>query len=71
MSALMIRTGATQALPLELLLSSIPSLPRHVLARLVDRAIEQMDEIDGDPDLEITGEDDEDGADYEQEEAHH
>jgi hypothetical protein len=38
--------------PLDLALSVIPSLPRPVLARLVARAIERLDEIDGDPDAE-------------------
>lgn len=30
----------------------IPSLPRPLLCRLVARAIEHLDEMDGDPDLE-------------------
>lgn len=42
-------------------LSVIPTLPRAVLARLVARAIERLDEIDGDPDLEPNG-DEEDGS---------
>lgn len=45
-------------------LSAIPSLPRPALLRLVDRAIERLDEIDGDPDLEEddpSGQCDEDG----------
>lgn len=33
-------------------LSVIPSLPRPLLCRLVARAIEHLDEMDGDPDLE-------------------
>lgn len=40
------------ALPLEALLSVIPSLPRPILARLTARLIDRLDEIDGDPDLE-------------------
>lgn len=52
------------------LFAAIPSLPRAELARLTERMIDRMDEIDGDPDLERTFEDDEDGYDAEQEEAH-
>lgn len=51
MSALLIRHGAA-ALPLDVLLSMIPSLPRAALDRLTERAIDRMDELDGDPDLE-------------------
>lgn len=36
----------------DVMLSTIPSLPRAVLARLVETMIDRMDEIDGDPDLE-------------------
>ena len=32
--------------------AAIPSLPRAELARLTERMIDRMDEIDGDPDLE-------------------
>jgi hypothetical protein len=52
------------------LLGAIPSLPRAELARLTERLIDRMDEIDGDPDLEHLREDDEDTHDREQEEAH-
>jgi hypothetical protein len=41
--------------PLDLALAVIPSLPRSVLSRLVARAIERLDEIDGDADAEQTG----------------
>lgn len=34
------------------LLAAIPSLPRAELARLTERLIDRMDEMDGDPDLE-------------------
>lgn len=44
--------GRASALPLDMLLAAIPSLPRPLLARLVSRAIDHMDEQDGDPDLE-------------------
>lgn len=52
------------------LFAIIPSLPRAELARLTERMIDRMDEIDGDPDLEDLREDDEDTHDQEQEEAH-
>lgn len=45
--------------------AAIPSLPRAELARLTERMIDRMDEIDGDPDLEDTREDWEDGYDRE------
>jgi len=38
--------------PLDALLSALPSLPRPVLRRIAERAIERLDEIDGDADLE-------------------
>lgn len=53
MTALVISTGGAKALPLDLLLSSIPSLPRHVLDRLVEQAIDRLDELDGDSDFEL------------------
>lgn len=37
---------------LEALLTVIPSLPRPALARLVQKAIDRMDDIDADPDRE-------------------
>ncbi len=52
MTDLHISRGGTRALPLDLLLAAIPSLPRAALNALVDRAIDRMDEDDGDPDLE-------------------
>ena len=76
--------GRASALPLSTALSIIPSLPRPLLARLVERALERLDEIDGDADLELTWpewrangthaalpyatDDDEDGCDSEQDE---
>lgn len=39
-------------LPLDVLLSMLPSLPRPELERLTQRAIDRMDRDDGDPDLE-------------------
>jgi len=47
-------TRAHEPQPLDVLLSTIPSLPRPVLARLTTRLIEHLDEIDGDPDFEQT-----------------
>ena len=52
------------------LFTAIPWLPRAELARLAERMINRMDQIDGDPDLEDLREDDEDTHDREQEEAH-
>jgi hypothetical protein len=39
-------------LPLHIALSVIPSLPRPLLSRLVERAMERLDEMDGEPDRE-------------------
>lgn len=47
------------------ILAAIPSIPRSCLARLTERMIDRMDEIDGDPDLEDTREDWEDDHDRE------
>lgn len=46
------RTPMVKAAPLDMLLASVPSLPRPILARLAARMIERLDELDGDPDLE-------------------
>ena len=48
------------------LFAVIPSLPRAELARLTERMIDRMDELDGDPDLEDLHEDDEDTHDLEE-----
>jgi hypothetical protein len=58
--------GRASALPLSAALAIIPSLPRPLLSRLVARAIERLDEIDGDPDLE-PDDPGEDNGDAEQE----
>lgn len=52
MSAAAVRREAATALPLDVLLSAIPSLPRKVLARLTARLIDRLDELDPDPDAE-------------------
>lgn len=52
------------------LFAAIPSLPRAELARLTERMIDRMDQIDGDADLEDLREGDEDTHDQEREEAH-
>lgn len=44
-----------EAAPLDVVLSAIPSLPRALLARLVERAIECLDEMEPDPDVELNG----------------
>lgn len=64
MTALHITTVGARALPIDLLLSAIPSLPRQLLDRLVERAIDRIDELDGEPDLE---DDDPAGANCEDE----
>jgi hypothetical protein len=46
------RAPARTAAPLDVLLASVPSLPRALLSRLTARMIERMDELDGDPDVE-------------------
>jgi hypothetical protein len=55
------RASAYGATPLDVLLASVPSLPRALLSRLTARMIERMDELDGDPELE---DDDPAGADH-------
>lgn len=55
MASLPINPGRASALPLDLLLSAIPSLPRSFLERLVERAIDSMDRDDGDLDIESNG----------------
>jgi hypothetical protein len=37
------------------MLAVIPSMPRPALARLVQQAIDRMDDLDGDPDFEPCG----------------
>ena len=53
-------TRAYEAAPLNVLLATIPSLPRPILARLTARMIDRLDEIDGDPDLEPDDHDEDD-----------
>ena len=56
-------------LPLNVALAIVPTLPRLILSRLVARAIERLDELDGDADLEpeATEQDDEPEIDDEPE----
>ena len=56
-----------QPASLDAALAMLPSLPRPLLSRLVARAIERLDEIDGDTDVEPDG-DEEDGSFAEEEE---
>lgn len=61
--------GGAKVLPFDQLapmLRVIPSLPRPVLARLTERLLERLDELDGDPDLEPSG-DELDGSNAEDE----
>lgn len=46
------RAPAHDATQLDVLLASVPSLPRALLSRLTARMIDRMAELDGDPDLE-------------------
>ena len=50
--------GAASSLPLDLILDTIPSLPRPLLARMVAKMIDRLDSMDGDADIE--GQHDED-----------
>lgn len=52
--------GVAATLPLDLILDAIPSLPRPLLARMVQRMIDRIDEMDGDTDVEPNG-DEQDG----------
>lgn len=61
MSALVICYGNPEALPLDLLLSSIPGLPRPALDRIAQLAIDRLDELDGDADLEVDGDEQDHG----------
>jgi hypothetical protein len=66
MSLQPVNLGRASALPLSAVLGAIPSYPRPVIERLVARLIEQLDDSEGDLDLEP---DDpaEDNADAEEE----
>ncbi len=44
------RTPTYDATPLDVLLASVPSLPRAILARLTASMIERLDELEGDSD---------------------
>lgn len=56
MNALSIKIGrGASRLPADLALSVIPSLPRPVLERLVQRIIDHLDDMDGDNDVEPNG----------------
>jgi hypothetical protein len=50
--ALRVLASAGGSAPLDQLLSTIPSLPRPLLDRLVARMIEHLDDLDGDADHE-------------------
>jgi len=45
-------THISEALPLDYMLSALPSLPRPLLARLTERLIDRLNELDGDPETE-------------------
>lgn len=44
--------GAALTLPLDLILDTIPSLPRPLLSRMVQKMIDRLDQMDADSDLE-------------------
>ncbi len=46
------RAPTYDATPLDVLLASVPSLPRAILARLTARMIDRMDELDGGTNVE-------------------
>jgi len=50
--SLAINVGGAKTLPLDIALTVIPSLPRAALERLVQRAIDHLDALDGDTDVE-------------------
>ena len=60
-------------MPLDIALAVLPTLPRPLLARLVANAIDRLDTMDGDADLEpeVTERDDEPEFDDEPEEDDH
>ncbi len=45
------------------LFAAIPSLPRATLSRLTTRLIDRMDELDGDSDVELNGDEQDDDGD--------
>jgi len=51
-------TRAFQSNPLSIALTAVLALPRPLLSHLVACAIERLDQIDGDCDLELGGDDD-------------
>jgi hypothetical protein len=52
MALLTITTAGMRALPLSLLAQAIPMLSRHELEDVVERLIDRLDQIDGDPEAE-------------------
>lgn len=62
MSALHIRIGrGASRLPADIALSMLPSLPRPVLERLAQSIIDRLDDMDGDPDIEPDGDEQDHG----------
>lgn len=62
--------GAQPFPALALIAQAIPHLTRDALATLAERLIDRLDEIDGDPDRELTG-DEADGSNAEDEIGNH
>lgn len=50
-----IALAAPAAVPFDVLLATIPSLPRPFLAKLTQRLIDRLDDLDGDTDIEPNG----------------
>jgi len=55
MSLQPVNLGRASALPISAVLGAIPSYPLPMIERLVARLIDYLNEQDGDPDLEPTG----------------
>ena len=53
-----VHTGRAAALPLTLIAQAIPRLSRDALEGLAEALIDRLDEIDGDPDEEANGTED-------------
>lgn len=55
MISLEIRLGSAAPISSEALLRALPDFPRDLLERLVESAIDRLDRADGDPDVELNG----------------
>lgn len=55
MTSFRMRHIAPETRSLDVLLSMLPSLPRPFLDRIVQKAIDHLDDLDGDTDVELNG----------------